>query len=77
MNASNPHLDREQYLSNLHDSDETLEELLSSGADLDDLIEAGVVEEEIDSPPHPKLPPKMMLDSAVAPLLSNVDFENF
>jgi hypothetical protein len=41
MNAPNPHLDRKGYLSDLRDSDETLEELLSSGADLDDLIEAG------------------------------------
>jgi hypothetical protein len=72
MNVSNPRLDREGYLSNLRDSDETLEELLSSGADIDDLVEAGVVEEEIDFQPRPKSPTRKS-----TPLPSNVDLENF
>jgi hypothetical protein len=72
MNVSNPRLDRDGYLSSLRDSDETLEELLSSGADIDDLVEAGVVEEEIDFQPRPKSPPRRS-----TPLPSNIDFENF
>ena len=46
MNYPNPRIDRERYISSLRESDETVEELLSSGADIDDLIEAGIVDDE-------------------------------
>jgi len=61
MNYPNPRIDREQYISSLRESDETVEELLSSGADIDDLIEAGIVnDEELDSELEPELPPEVI-----------------
>jgi len=62
MNYPNPRIDRERYISSLRESDETVEELLSSGADIDDLIEAGIVDEELDSELEPESPPE-----AIAP----------
>jgi len=64
MNYPNPRIDRERYISSLRESDETVEELLSSGADIDDLIEAGIVDEELDSELEPESPPE-----AIAPRL--------
>jgi hypothetical protein len=46
MNNPNPRSARDQYLYNLSHSDETIEDLLSSGANIDDLIEAGVLDDE-------------------------------
>jgi hypothetical protein len=46
MNAPNPRLDREGYLSSLRESDESIEDLLSSGADIDDLLEAGLIDDQ-------------------------------
>ena len=62
MNYPNPRIVRERYISSLRESDETVEELLSSGADIDDLIEAGIVDEELDSELEPESPPE-----AIAP----------
>lgn len=63
MNYPNPRIDRERYISSLRESDETVEELLSSGADIDDLIEAGIVDdEELDSELEPESP-----SEAIAP----------
>jgi len=63
MNYPNPRIDRERYISSLRESDETVEELLSSGADIDDLIEAGIVDdEELDSELELESPPE-----AIAP----------
>lgn len=56
MNYPNPRIDRERYLSSLQESDETVEELLSSGADIDDLIEAGIIDDELGSELEPELP---------------------
>ena len=73
MNYPNPRIDRERYVSSLRESDETVEELLSSGADIDDLIEAGIVDdEELDSELEPESPPE-----AIDPLPLDVDSENF
>jgi hypothetical protein len=44
MNTPNPRIDYDRYLSYLRHSDETVEELLSGGADVDDLIAAGILE---------------------------------
>jgi hypothetical protein len=52
MNDPSPCFDRAQYLSSLRDSDETIEELLSSGADIDDLIEADMFEDELEEEPE-------------------------
>jgi hypothetical protein len=58
MNYPSPRFDRAQYLSSLRDSDEMIEDLLSGGADIDDLIEADVVEEEpevqLEASPQPR-----------------------
>jgi hypothetical protein len=54
MNNPNPRSARDQYLCNLSHSDETIEELLSSGADIDDLIEAGVLDDDNDLFPEPE-----------------------
>lgn len=62
MNYPNPRIDRERYISSLRESDETVEELLSSGADIDDLIEAGIIDDELDSELEPESPPE-----AIAP----------
>jgi hypothetical protein len=72
MNYPNPRIDRERYISSLRESDETVEELLSSGADIDDLIEAGIIDDELDSELKPESPPE-----AIAPLPLDVDSENF
>jgi hypothetical protein len=50
MNYPSPRFDRSQYLSGIRDSDETIEELLSGGADIDDLIEVDVFENEPEEP---------------------------
>jgi hypothetical protein len=52
MNDPSPRFDRTQYLSSLRASDETIEELLSSGADIDDLIEADMFEDEPEEEPE-------------------------
>jgi hypothetical protein len=52
MNYPSPRFDRTQYLSSLRDSDETIEELLSGGADIDDLIEVDVFEDEPEEAPE-------------------------
>jgi hypothetical protein len=52
MNHPNPRTHRAEYLSSLRESDESLDDLLSSGADIDDLIEAGIVDgDEKDDDP--------------------------
>ena len=72
MNYPNPRVDREQYIFSLRESDETVEELLSSGADIDDLIEAGIIDdEELDSELEPESPPE-----AITPWPLEVDSEN-
>ncbi len=48
MTTPNPRTHRPDYLTYLHNSDETIEELLSGGADIDDLIETGVLDDGYD-----------------------------
>jgi hypothetical protein len=63
MSYPSPRFDRSQYLSSLRDSDETIEELLASGADIDDLIEADVFEEEPEEEPETNLLPRSKMSS--------------
>jgi hypothetical protein len=58
MNTPNPRIDYDRYLSYLRHSDETVEELLSGGADVDDLIAAGILEadDETLNAAEPDLP---------------------
>jgi hypothetical protein len=52
MNTPNPHIDYDRYISFIRHSDESVEDLLSSGADIDDLIVAGILDDDDDSPPE-------------------------
>jgi hypothetical protein len=45
MNTPNPRLDRGEYLASLRESDESIEDLLSGGVDIDDLLEAGLIDD--------------------------------
>jgi hypothetical protein len=58
MNTPNPHIDYDRYISFIRHSDESIEELLSGGADIDDLIVAGIIDDgdELSEEPEPALP---------------------
>jgi hypothetical protein len=63
MNDPSSRFDRTQYLSSLRDSDEAIEELLSGGADIDDLIEADVFEAEPEAEPETNPLPRSKMAS--------------